>query len=144
MVDVVEKEGYGWNPIETAVPLQEKTITNGTTIIYELDEYVLNGNSERYNESEVIDGVEEYFKECDYAFLVKKSLGNEWQNSKITLQLLVQAKQYRNSGDWGDVHTETIEIGGSEKDVVPDETIITNQGTVYMVDGVTFASLIRY
>lgn len=138
--DVELVEGYGYMPKEGAKPLQVKSIDQDT-ITYILPEYSLNGNSDRYNEVETIDGVTEFAHTNDFVFVMKGGAGNNWQNSSVSIDVLVEAKQHENTqSGWDIVATENITSGAINKDAVKGENVITDIDGTY--NGIITFSLI--
>lgn len=108
-----------------ALPIQTKTV-EGNTITYVLDEYSLNGNSDKYDEVETTTAAYDYKQQFNYYLLFDGAAGNEWQDCKITMDIIVEAKQHENtSAGWHIVAQETMTHGSITKDVVPGETVIT-------------------
>lgn len=127
--DVEEVEGRGWAPKDGAQPLQVKSI-DGDTITYQTPIYSLNGNSDRYDEVETIDGVNAFAQTNDYVLIMKGAAGNEWQNSIVSIDVLVEAKQHENTGaGWDIVAQENVATGAINQSAVKGENVITN-GTV--------------
>ena len=127
--DVEEVEGRGWAPKDGAQPLQVKAI-DGDTITYQTPVYSLNGNSDRYDEVETIDGVNAFAQTNDYVLIMKGAAGNEWQNSIVSIDVLVEAKQHENtSAGWDIVAQENVATGAINQSAVKGENVITN-GTV--------------
>ena len=133
--DVEYVEGRGYMPKEGAQPLQVKSIDQDT-ITYILPEYSLNGNSDNYDEVETVDGVNEFTHVNDFVFVFKGESGNEWQDSSVQLDVLVEAKQHENTqAGWDIVAKETITSGAINQEVVKGENVITApdgqaQGTI--------------
>ena len=133
--DVEYVEGRGYMPKEGAQPLQVKSIDQDT-ITYILPEYSLNGNSDNYDEVETIDGVNEFSHVNDFVFVFKGESGNEWQDSSVQLDVLVEAKQHENTqAGWDIIAKETITSGAINQEVVKGENVITSpdgqaQGTI--------------
>ena len=127
--DVEEVAGRGWAPKDGAQPLQVKSI-DGDTITYQTPIYSLNGNSDRYDEVETIDGVNAFAQTNDYVLIMKGAAGNEWQNSIVSIDVLVEAKQHENTGaGWDIVAQENVATGAINQSAVKGENVITN-GTV--------------
>lgn len=123
--DVSLVEGYGYLPNEGAQPIQVKSV-DGNVIYYEIAEYSLNGNSELYEEVETLNGTGTYSHLYDYVLVFKNDTGNEWQDSVITIDILVEAKQHENTGaGWDIVAKETVTQGSITKDVAVQENRIT-------------------
>lgn len=128
--DVEEIPGEGWKPKADAVPLQVKAI-DADTITYQPAIYSLNGNSDRYDEVETIDGINAFSQTNDYVLIFKGEAGNEWQNSVVSIDVLVEAKQHENtSAGWDIVAQENIASGAINQSAVKGENVITAGGTV--------------
>lgn len=124
--DVEEVEGYGYMPKEGAQPIQAKSV-DGNVIYYEIPEYSLNGNSDKYAEVETINGTGVFKHLYDYVLVFKNDTGNEWQDSNVTIDILVEAKQHENTGaGWDIVAQETVTQGSITKSAVLAENRITN------------------
>ena len=124
--DVELVEGYGYLPKAGAQPIQVKSV-NGNVIYYEVEDYALNGNSDRYDEVETINGTGSYSHLYDYVLVFKNDTGNDWQDSVITIDIVVEAKQHENTGaGWDIVAKETITQGSITKEVAVEENRITN------------------
>ena len=109
--DVELVEGRGYMPKADAKPLEVKSI-EGNVITYALPEYSLNGNSDKYDEVETIDGVDAFSKDNDFVLVFKGEAGNEWQASTISIGVLVEAKQHENTqAGWELIATETWDNG---------------------------------
>lgn len=124
--DVVEVPGYGYQPVEGAKPLQVKSIDQDV-ITYIVPEYSLNGNSDKYDEVETIEGVTEFKHFHDYVFVFKGEAGNEWQDSSVSIDVLVEAKQHENTGSWEVIEQESFVSGSIDKESVKGENIITGE-----------------
>lgn len=128
--DVELVEGYGYQPKADAKPLEVKTI-EGNVIKYVLPEYSLNGNSDKYDEVETIDGIDAFAHDYDFVMVFKGATGNEWQASTVQLDLIVEAKQHENTGaGWDIVAQEQLTAGSLTQNVVKAETVITDNGEV--------------
>ena len=128
-VELVEGEGYA--PKAGAQPLQVKSI-NGNTITYVLPEYSLNGNSDKYDEVETIDGVDTFTQDNEFVFLFKGASENKWQASGVSIDVLVEAKQHENTGaGWDIVAQENVSIGAINQSAVKGENVITTPDGAY-------------
>lgn len=122
--DVELVEGQGYKPKADAKPLEVKSI-DGNIITYLLPEYSLNGNSDKYDEVETIDGIDAFSHDNDFVMVFKGEAGNEWQASSVTIAVLVEAKQHENTqAGWEIVATEVLQGGTT---VVAAENVITVQ-----------------
>ena len=123
--DVEYIKGQGWKPKDGAKPIQVKSIDKDV-ITYVLPEYSLNGNSDKYDEVETIDGVNAFNHKYEIVLLMKGSCGNDWQDSSVSIDVVVEAKQHENTEDgWEIVDHENITHGSINKDVVKGEDILT-------------------
>ena len=128
--DVEEIPGEGWKPKADAVPLQVKAI-DADTITYQPAIYSLNGNSDRYTEVETIDGINAFSQTNDYVLIFKGESGNEWQNSIVSIDVLVEAKQHENtSAGWDIVAQENVATGAINQSAVKGENVITSNSTI--------------
>lgn len=156
--DVEEIEGQGHKPKAGAQPLQLKTV-NGNIITYSIPEYSLNGNSDLYDEVETIPAVSnqaiapfataefayhfeeemipgaqplpEYAKDCDFVLVFNTNAGNEFQGSVVQIDVIVEAKQYENTGaGWELCEHENVTVGSLSQGVVLPENVITTNGTI--------------
>ena len=123
--DVELKAGYGYVPKDGAAPIEAKSI-NGNVITYEIADYILNGNSDEYDEVETVDGIDAFAHDYDFVLVFKGETGNEWQASTVTMDVIVEAKQHENtSAGWDIVAQESVTQGSITKDVVVAEDVIT-------------------
>lgn len=122
----VNKGNVGYIPKSGATPIDTKTI-EGNVITYVLPEYSLNGNSAVYAEVETIDGINDYFHDNDFVLVFHRLTGNTWQESVISIDVIVEAKQHENTGaGWDIVAQEQIMHGSLSQFVVDEELIITD------------------
>ena len=123
--DVELKAGYGYVPKDGAAPIEAKSI-NGNVITYEIADYILNGNSDEYDEVETVDGIDAFAHDYDFVLVFKGETGNEWQASTVKMDVIVEAKQHENTGaGWDIVAQESVAQGSIAKDVVVSENVIT-------------------
>ena len=123
--DVELVEGKGWMPKDGAQPLQVKSIDQDV-ITYILPEYSLNGNSDRYDEVETVDGVTEFAHTYDFVMVMKGGATNEWQNSSVSIDVLVEAKQHENTNaGWEIVAKENVTSGSINQSAVKGESVIS-------------------
>lgn len=124
--DVELVEGQGYKPKTGAKPLQVKSV-NQDTITYILPEYMLNGNSDKYNEVETIDGVTEFAHTYDIVFVMKGEADNKWQDSSVSIDVLVEAKQHENTqAGWEIVAKENVVSGAINQEAVKGENVISS------------------
>lgn len=137
--DVELLEGRGYAPKAGKQPLQVKSIDKDT-ITYIVPQYSLNGNSERYDEVETIDGVEGFAHTYDYVLVFKGEAGNEWQDVSIQLDVLVEAKQHENTGaGWDIVAKEDFVSGNINQEAVKGENVITDDNGKKGNGAITFS-----
>lgn len=122
--DVHEDATTGlWVANDGADPIEVRTATahnGGTKITYEIPEYTVNGTGEN---AETESGITSNQKVGDYVLLFNKDSANTIQGTQLNIEYVAQGLQHRNTGDdtWEDakVISESITIGGTQKDVVP-------------------------
>ena len=123
--DVKLIEGKGYFPVDGSTPLSVRSISDdGTQITYTVDEYVLNGYDKDGDDTkrEIENGVTTTNNSGAYVLVFKSAAGNEFQNSTVTLDILAEAKQHRNTAnvDWTELASESISFGGADTNVVPE------------------------
>ena len=106
----------GAEPITTGA--NRVVSTDSKTIKYVVDEYVLNGTGAAAEEEVGVTDVE---KETDYVLIFRDDASNAFQGAELTVDLMAEAKQHRNTNDdtWDTVSTESITIGGQDVNAVP-------------------------
>ena len=115
--DVYWVDRVGYVPKEGATPIAGKVV-EGNVIYYEIPEYSLNGNFDKYDEVETINGTGTYKHVYDFVLLLKSDTPIEWQDSVMSIDILVEAKQHENTGaGWDIVSKETVTQGSITKDV---------------------------
>ncbi|MEE0929963.1 MAG: TasA family protein [Acutalibacteraceae bacterium] len=125
--DVELVEGYGYMPKTGAKPITVKRVDNNV-IYYDVPVFSLNGNSDEYTEVETINGIGNFKYLYDYVLLFKNDTDNTWQDSVLTIDIVVESKQHENTGaGWDIVAHETIIQGSINKEAVVSENIITQQ-----------------
>ena len=89
-----------------------------TAITYELAQYTLNGVG---TAAEAEDGINATSNVSDYVLVFKDSSSNKYQGAEITVDLVAEAKQHRNTGDdtWNVITTDSLTVGGGNINVVP-------------------------
>lgn len=119
----VEPDGNGaYKPKSGAQPITtgaDRIISNDKhSITYEIAEYTLNGTG---NVAEVEDGINAISHESKYVLVFKDSAANVFQGAEVTVDLVTEAKQHRNTGDdtWDVVSSESLTAGGQALNVVP-------------------------
>lgn len=118
--DVELVEGKGYAPKAGATPVADRTISDdGKVITYDIPDYVLNGN-ENLAEQEMEDGINTDSHDYNYVLVFKGASANKFQNSGVKLDVLVEAKQHRNtSAGWEVVAQESYTAGSINQDAVP-------------------------
>ena len=124
--DVELVEGKGYAPKADAQPLEVRSMSDdGTQITYNIPDYILNGN-EDFDERETEDGITTDIHDYDFVLVFKGDSANKFQDSTVTIDVLAEAKQHRNTGaGWEIVAQETVTFGGAEVDAVVEENVIT-------------------
>ena len=119
--DVEFVEGKGWMPKDGAQPLEVRSISeDGKTITYNLPDYILNGNEDFGDDKrEIEDGITTDSHDNDFVLIFKAGSSNAFQDSKVQLDVLVEAKQHRNTGaGWDIVAQESYVSGAINQDAV--------------------------
>ena len=111
----------GYTLADGAAPVQVKTINNNV-ITYKPDIYTLNGNS-NFDEQEVETGIDTDKHTTDLKLVFDKLAANSFQSAVVKMDVLVEAKQHRNTSaydaDWTELQTETyIFSNGASQNVV--------------------------
>ena len=117
--DVELVEGKGYTPKADAKPIEVRSISeDGTKITYAIPDYVLNGN-EDFDERETEDGITSDTHDYDFVLVFKGDSANKFQNSTVTIDVLAEAKQHRNTGaGWQIVSQETYSLAGEDVSAV--------------------------
>lgn len=89
-----------------------------TSITYEIAQYTLNGTGANAEEE---DGITATSHASDYVLVFKGDSSNAFQGANVTVDLVAEAKQHRNTGDdtWDLISTDSITAGGAAINVVP-------------------------
>ena len=119
--DVEFVEGKGWMPKDGAQPLEVRSISeDGKTITYNLPDYILNGNEDFGDDKrEIEDGITTDSHDNDFVLIFKAGSSNDFQDSTVQLDVLVEAKQHRNTGaGWDIVAQESYTFGSINQDAV--------------------------
>ena len=124
--DVHFVEGEGWMPNEGAQPLEVRSISeDGKTITYNIPDYILNGNEDFGDDNrEIEDGITTDSHDNDFVLIFKAGSSNDFQDSVVTLDVLVEAKQHRNTGAGWDIVAQESYVSGA-----------INQNAVLKADG---------
>ena len=121
--DVTFVDNRGYIPNEGAEPLQVKSL-NENVITYDIPVYTLNGSTNfDDNNREIEADITSDKHSSDYVLVFKNLAGNAFQGSVLKLDLIVEAKQHRNTESvlWSEVSSQTY--------------ILSNGNTVYIVPG---------
>ena len=120
--DVHFVEGEGWKPNDGAQPVQVRSISeDGKTITYNVPDYILNGNEDFGDENrEIEEGVDTDFHDNDFVLIFAGSqTDNDFQGSTVQIDVLVEAKQHRNTGaGWEIVAQEAYSNGAINQNAV--------------------------
>ncbi len=120
--DVEQDQSGAYMPKAGALPIasdEDRIVSNdGKTIKYMIDEYTLNGTGA---DAEIVDGITATSNGTDYVLLFKDGAANTFQGSQVSIELLAEAKQHRNtdSDAWTTIATESVSIGGEIHQAVP-------------------------
>ena len=107
---------YGAQPITTG---EDRIVSDDNkTIKYVIDDYVLNGTGDN---AETEDGIDATSKDSEYVLVFRNDSGNAFQGAELSVDLLAEAKQHRNTdGDtWSTVATEEVTMGSEVVSAVP-------------------------
>lgn len=122
--DVTQNANGAYVPNSGAEPItigaDRGVSADNTSIVYQLDQYTLNGTGANAEEES---GITDISKASDYVLVFKDTSGNAFQGANVTVDLVAEAKQHRNTGDdtWTTISTESVTVGGAAMDVVPEK-----------------------
>lgn len=108
---------YGAEPVTNG---EDRIVSDdNTSITYEIQEYTLNGTGEN---AETEDGIDETAKDSEYVLVFKDAAANTFQGADVSVDLVAEAKQHRNTGDdtWAVISTDSVSVGGGTIDAVPE------------------------
>ena len=113
--DVEFVEGKGWMPKDGAQPLEVRSISeDGKTITYNLPDYILNGNEDFGDDKrEIEEGITTDSHDNDFVLIFKAGSSNDFQDSVVTIDVLVEAKQHRNTGAGWDIVAQESYVSGA-------------------------------
>ena len=120
--DVEQQANGSYIPASGAQPIttgaNRVVSDDNMSIKYVIDEYVLNGTGEN---AETEDGINAISKDSDYVLVFRNDSGNAFQGAELSVDLLAEAKQHRNTdGDtWTTVATEEVTMGSETIPAVP-------------------------
>lgn len=121
--DVEQDAGGAYVPKYGAEPItngEDRIVSDDNmSIIYEIQQYTLNGTGEN---AETEDGITETAKDSEYVLVFKDAAKNAFQGADVSVDLVAEAKQHRNTNDdtWSVISTDSVNIGGEALDVVPE------------------------
>lgn len=122
--DVEFVAGRGYAPKASATPLAVRSISeDGKQITYNVPEYVLNGNASLGDENrEIESGIDTDKNAGNYVLVFKGASSNAFQGATVTVDILAEAKQHRNTDAslWSEIATESVTFGGVDVSVVPE------------------------
>lgn len=119
--DIEGTEENGFFAIEGKTPITVKTVADNV-ITYNREVYTLNGNEEFGDMfREIEDDITTDKRLSDMCLLFYHETGNDFQECVVKLDLIVEAKQHRNTSaiEWAELQTETVVLSnGASQDVV--------------------------
>ena len=108
--DVELVPGEGYKPVEGAQPLAVRSISeDGKTITYKPADYILNGSADHAEreveadvlvsdaDGDIVVGANGDTVQLNYVLVFKGAASNDFQNSGVTIDVLCEAKQHRNT-----------------------------------------------
>ena len=122
--DVEQQANGSYVPKDGAEPIttgEDRIVSvDSKTIKYAIDEYTLNGTGANAEEE---DGITATSKDSDYVLVFRNNAGNAFQGAELSVELLAEAKQHRNTdGDtWAVIATESITLGDQTVNAVPEK-----------------------
>lgn len=129
-------------PDDGIIPADAKTVATGDnrqvdtekkSVLYHTDEYVLSGNKDKGEAEEDSDANK---RSHAYTLYFSKDADNSWQGSTVTMEVLVEGKQHRNTqGKWDTIADDTFVFSnGISQKAVPGKPL----KTAMLVSGTTF------
>ena len=112
----------GYTLAADAKPLTVRTVSaDAKTITYAVpDTYTLNGTADADGNAETETGVTTTSADRGYVLVFRSDSDNTFQNATVTVDVMTEAKQHRNTGsDWTSVATESFTLGGQTVNAVP-------------------------
>lgn len=135
--DVKFVDNRGWVPNDGAEPLQVKSLSENV-ITYEIPVYALNGSTNfDDNNREIEADVASDKNTAEYVLVFKGTSGNAFQGSVLKLDLVVEAKQHRNTESvlWSEVATKThVLSNGNTVYIVPGAGVVINPSEDFEVE----------
>ncbi|MBU5457555.1 leucine-rich repeat domain-containing protein [Oscillibacter sp. MSJ-31] len=105
--DVEEVEGQGWMPKADKQPLDIKSLKDNV-ITYVRPDFVLSGGGDGEREIETDESGEiPTTKDRAYALIFKAASGNKFQLAMLKMDVIVEAKQHRNTAGGWDLMVKT-------------------------------------
>lgn len=120
--DVEQQANGTYAPKEGAEPIttgaNRVVSADNQTIKYVIDEYTLNGTGTAAEEESGVNATEQ---NSDYVLVFGGNAGNEFQGAEVSVNLLAEAKQHRNTDadTWVTVATEDMSVGSEAVKAVP-------------------------
>lgn len=135
--DVSFVDNRGYLPNDGAEPLQVKSLSENV-ITYEIPVYALNGST-NFDDSnrEIEDDITTDKHSSDYVLVFKNLAGNAFQGAVLKLDLMVEAKQHRNTENvlWTEVATRThVLSNGNTVYIVPGAGVVINPSEDFEVE----------
>ena len=135
--DVSFVDNRGYLPNDGAEPLQVKSLSENV-ITYEIPVYALNGST-NFDDSnrEIEDDITTDKHSSDYVLVFKNLAGNAFQGAVLKLDLMVEAKQHRNTENvlWTEVATKThVLSNGNTVYIVPGAGVVINPSEDFEVE----------
>lgn len=124
----VEVVNGSYVPKTGTTPIPVKSIKSNV-ITYSLPEYVLSGGNKNVNVE--IETGKAATETHDYVLLFNKSAGNELQMKNINCDILVEAKQHRNTnGSWLEISKHDFTFNGSGETIQVVDSLMDNKLSV--------------
>ena len=124
LADVYVNDSGDYVPKPGSVPITQGAdrvvSADNKSITYNIAEYVLNGTgTAAETEAEALGATS---KGSDYALVFKNTSSNAFQGVDVTVDLVAEAKQHRNTdgGTWTTVSSESVTVGNTNLNVVPE------------------------
>lgn len=140
--DVEEKKdtngnSLGYGPKDGAQPLQVRSISDDKTIItYKPTEYSLNGATMSGVDAENDIENAGSSKESNYVLIFRQDATNTFQDKPVTLNVLIEAKQHRNTQDkWGVLSNDKYTINKSLTEAGPTLDVVPQMSKTYTFTG---------
>ena len=125
LADVELDASGSYVPKQGAVPVTEGAdrvvSADNMSITYNIAEYTLDGTGTAAETEPEASGATS--KASEYVLVFKRTASNAFQGANVTVDLVAEAKQHRNTdgNTWAEISTESITAGGSSINVVPQK-----------------------